>query len=199
MANYGYGYPDPPGLESPEQPGFPIAPNPEPPRTRSRRRTKWLIGTAIAVVLFAGVPAGMAVVNHHTRPTASSAPTTPKDTALQQWWAGAQKDFTDMRSASEDIDQAFSRFGPGTLATACQHVHDAAEIRMQSHLPSPNPELTAELRAAVEDFHSAAHLCLAVAAGSPANYDGEFLSLMAQANRHMRAAQDIINKILTNA
>jgi roadblock/LC7 domain-containing protein len=88
--------------------------------------------------------------------------------------------------------------GPGALAAACQHVHDAAEVRLQSHLPSPNAELTAELHAAIEDFHSAAHMCLAVAAGSPVNYDGEFLSSMTEANRHMSAAQDMINNLLVS-
>jgi hypothetical protein len=42
------------------------------------------------------------------------------------------------------------------------------------------------------------YLCLMTVAGSAANYDGEFLSLMAQANKHMRAAQDVIDQILTN-
>jgi hypothetical protein len=69
---------------------------------------------------------------------------------------------------------------------------------MQSHLPSPNSEVTAELHGAVEDFHSAAHMCLAVAAGSPVNYDAEFFSSMRQANMHMRAAQKLINQLLTN-
>jgi hypothetical protein len=35
-------------------------------------------------------------------------------------------------------------------------------------------------------------------AGSPAHYDDEFLSLMAQANKHMRAAQDIIDQTLAS-
>ena len=60
-----------------------------------------------------------------------------------------------MRNASDDVDQAFSRFRPGALAAACQHVHDAAEVEMQSHLPSPNRKLTAELNAAIKDFHFA--------------------------------------------
>jgi len=69
---------------------------------------------------------------------------------------------------------------------------------MQSHLPSPDQKLTAELNAAIKDFHFAGHLCLAAVAGSPADYDGEFLSLMAQGNKHMRAAHDIIDQRLTN-
>ena len=192
---YSYEYPNPPDRGPFGESGVPIDPGLEPPMVESRRRAKWFIGGAVAALLFAGTAAGVAVMNH-THHTVSSAPTTPGTTAPQQWWAGAEKDFTDMQNASQEVDQAFSQFKPGALAAACQHVHDAAEVGMESHLPSPNPELTAELHAAVEDFHSAAHLCLAVVAGSHADYDGEFLSSMAQGNKHMRAAQDIINRML---
>lgn len=195
--NYVCEYPSEPGREPQWESGVPIASGPEPPITESGRRVKWFIGGAVTALLFAGIGAGVAVMNH-TQHTVSSAPTTHSTTALQRWWAGAEKDFTDMQNASHDVDDAFSHFKPGALGAACQRVHDAAEVRMQSHLPSPNPELTAELHAAVEDFHSAAHLCLAVVAGSQAEYDGEFLSGMAQANKHMRAAQDIINRTLAD-
>lgn len=197
MVTYHYGPPNPPEPESFKDPGVPTPPASMPSRTASRRRAKWFIGTAIAVLLFGGAAASI-VASKHTQHTGSTGPTVLRTRALQQWWAGAQPDFADMQNASKDVDQAFSHFRPGGLVAACEHVHDAAEVRMQSHLPSPNPELTAELHAAVEDFHSAAHLCLAVAAGSSANYDGEFFSSMREANRHMRAAQDIINRMLTN-
>jgi hypothetical protein len=103
-----------------------------------------------------------------------------------------------MRDASDDVDQPLSHFRPGALAAACQHMNDAAEVKMQSHLHSPDQKLTAELNAAIKDFHFAAHLCLAAVAGSPANCDGEFLSLMAQGNKHMQTAQGIIDQRLTN-
>jgi hypothetical protein len=41
-----------------------------------------------------------------------------------------------------------------------------------------------------------AHMCRTVAGGSSGLYDGEFLSSLAEANRHMQAAQDLINKML---
>lgn len=132
-------------------------PGSEPSATGPRRRAKRFIGGALAIVLFAGGAAGIAVANHR-RQSDSGRTATSSVTALQQWWAGAEKDFTDMRNASEDVDQAFSRFKPGALAAACQHVHDAAEVRMQSHVPSPDRKLTAELNAAIEDFRFAAHL-----------------------------------------
>jgi hypothetical protein len=195
--NHAYEYPWPPNREPSWECSTPCESGPEQPIAESRRRAKWFISGAIATLLFAGIGAGVAVMNHAEH-TVSSAPTTRSTTPLQQWWAQAENDFTDLQNASHDVDEAFSHFKPGALAAACQRVHDAAEVGMQSYLPSPNPELTAELHSAVEDFHSAAHLCLAVTAGSRADYDGEFVSSMAQANRHMRAAQHIINRALAD-
>jgi hypothetical protein len=191
---YADDYPSPADRKSARQAVVPIAPE---STTGSRRQAKWFIGGALIFVLFAGGSEGAAVANH-MRQIGSAGSATSRVTALQQWWTGAEQDFTDMRNASDDVDQAFSRFRPGALATACQHVHDAAEVKLQSHLPSPNRKLTAELRAAIEGFNFASHLCLAAVAGSPAHYDDEFLSLMAQANKHMRAAQDIIDQTFAN-
>lgn len=194
MTIYADEYPRPPDRESARQGGVPIAPGSP---TGPRRRAKWFIGGPLVLALFAGGMAGIAVANHR-RPIDSARPATSSATALHQWWAGADNAFTDMRDASDDVDQALSHFRPGALAAACQHMNDAAEVKMQSHLPSPDRKLTAELNAAIKDFHFAAHLCLAAVAGSPANYDGEFLSLMAQGNKHMQAAQGIIDQRLTN-
>jgi hypothetical protein len=188
-------YPNPSNGKSPGQDGVPLVPGSEQSITGSRRRAKWFIGGALVIALFAG---GAAAIANHPRQIGSAGPATSSATALQRWWAGAGKDFTDMRDASDDVDQALGHFRPGALAAACQHVNDAAEVKMQSHLPSPDQKLTAELNAAIGNFHFAAHLCLTAVAGPPANYDGEFLSLMAQANKHMQAAQRIIDQRLTN-
>jgi hypothetical protein len=195
MVTYADKNANPSDRESTGQGGVPIAPGSEPSITGSRRRAKWFIGGVLAIALFACGAAGIAVANH-TRHIGSAGSATSSVKALQRWWAGAETDFTDMRNASEDVDQAFSR--PGALAAACQHVHDAAEVKMQSRLPSPNRKLTAELDGAIKNFGFAAHLCLTGVAGSPGNYDGEFLSVMAQGNKHMRTAQDIIDQILIN-
>lgn len=147
---------------------------------------------------FAGAVAGM-VATRGEQHTGSSAPTTSATsniTALQQWWSSAHDDFVDVKDASQEVQLALDVIRPGALAAACEHVHDAAEVGLKSHLPSPNRELTAELDAAIEDFHSAAHMCLAVVAGSSVNYDSEFLSSIGEANRHMNAAQAIIDKAL---
>ena len=196
MVTHADGHSNPPDRELNEA-VVPIAHQPEMSATGSRRQAKWFIGGALVVVLFAGGSEGAAVANHMQQ-ISSAGSATSTVTALQQWWARAKQDFTDMRNASDDIDRALSRFRPGALGMACQHVREAAEVKLRSHLPSPDRKLTAELNAAIGDFNFASHLCLTAVAGSPANYDGEFLSLMAQANKHMRAAQDIIDQMLAS-
>jgi hypothetical protein len=153
---------------------------------------------AIAVLSIAGGAATVVATTDtpHTAPSAPTTSATPDISALQQWWSAARDDFIDVKDASQQVQQALDVIRPGALGAACQRVHDAAEVRLKSRLPSPNSDLTAELAAAIEDFHAAAHMCLAVVAGSPVDYDGEFLSSMAQGNRHMTAAQNIIDKAL---
>jgi hypothetical protein len=174
-----------------------MEPGSEPSATGPRRRAKWFIGGALAIALFAGGTAGIALANYRWQHD-SGHTATSSGTALKQWWAGAEKDFIDVRNASDDVEKAFSGFRPGALAAACQHVDDATGVKMQDHLPSPDAKLTAELHAAIKNFRFAAHLCLTGVARSPTDYDDEFLSSMAQANTHMRAAEDIIDQMLIN-
>lgn len=188
-----YGYPSPPDRDFPDQGDGPVVFQAGP---RSRRSVVVLTAVCTALVMCC-VAAGFIVMSR-TEHHAASHPTPSETSALQQWWAGAQVDYAKLRTASDEVDKAFSTFKPGALEQSCQRVHDAAEVAMLAHLPSPDAELTAELRAAIEDFHYASHLCLAVARGSPTNYDGEFFSSMSEGNKHMRAAQDLINKLLAD-
>lgn len=54
--------------------------------------------------------------------------------------------------------------------------------------------MTSELQAAAEDAHEAAHMCLAAAAGTVNSYVGEFAADLDQAQKHLTAAEDLIEK-----
>ena len=77
-------------------------------------------------------------------------------------------------------------------------MEDAAGVDLPAHLPTPDPDLTSELAAATADAHAAAHMCLSAAAGSVNNYHGEFAADVDQADKHLTAAQELINKALTH-
>lgn len=166
-------------------------------RTTSWYRRRWVVAT-LGVTLLLLIAGGSAAVVTTNRPqhVTSSAPTVSKWTAIQQWWSGAGDDFKATRDAADDVQHAIDYLDPVGLDAACQRLHDNAEVKLKAHSPTPEPDLTAELNAAIEDYHTAAHMCLSVAAGSPNNYVGEFKSYLDQGNIHMKAAQDIINRTL---
>ncbi|MGD9516133.1 MULTISPECIES: hypothetical protein [Mycolicibacterium] len=117
---------------------------------------------------------------------------------LAEWWSTAQPHVTDLQKALDDSLEALrSMDGPG-LGAACQRMHDSAGVDLAAHLPAPDRDLTAELEAAAQDAHDAAHMCLAVLELTPNNYDAEFVSDIDQADRHLKAAVAIIDRSLTN-
>lgn len=159
-------------------------------------RRKWFVAT-VGVTLFLLIAGGSAaVIANRPQHVTSSVPTVGKWTVIAHWWSEAGEDFKATRDASDDVQHAIDYLDPFGLEAACQRLHDDAEVKLKAHSPTPEPDLTAELNAAIEDYHTASHMCLAVAAGSANSYVGEFKSYLDQGDIHMKAAQDIINQTL---
>jgi len=191
------GHANPPHWEFCGECGAPIDEVTEEMESRAWYRTKWaIVGASILAVLVISAAAVALTVSRRGEQTSSSAPTSAGTVAIQEWWSAAREPFTELRNALDDAQRAVDRLDPTGLEAACQTMHDAGEVKLQSHLPTADPDLTSELRAAIDDAHSAAHLCLSVAAGSMENYDGEFIANVDQADKHMKAAQDLINESL---
>ena len=88
--------------------------------------------------------------------------------------------------------------------TVCQKIEETSSAKLVAHLPSPDPNLTAEVRAAADDAHSGAHVGLSllqqgiyILPYDQERSSNEMWSFFEQATAHMRAAQDIINRNLT--
>jgi hypothetical protein len=183
--------------------GAPISPGPaaatEPPATRPWYGKMWVI--VAATVLALGGIAGGAVAVEATigKQAVSPAPTMSTATAIKQWWwSGAQQYFTDLQTALNDAKRAAKNNDINAVDNACQRIHDISEDKLKAHLPTPDPELTSELQGMIEDFHSAAHLCMAGAAGSFIQA-GDLMSYLDEAERQMKAAQDMVNNYLDQA
>jgi hypothetical protein len=187
------GHANPPHWEFCGECGTPIDEVAEELESRAWYRTKWaIVGAGVLAVLVVSAVAVAVTVN-----PGGEQPNSTGTVAIQEWWSEAHEPFTELRNALDDAQRALARLDPTGFEAACRTMHDAGEVELQAHLPTPNPDLTSELRAAIEDSHSAAHLCLSAAAGSIENYDGEFIANVDQAERHMKAAQDLINGTLT--
>ena len=147
--------------------------------------------TAAAAILLAGV---YVLNSHRTGPESAQAPPSDAD-SIQQWWAAGPGEhvaelheaFDGVKERAEELDEAGAR-------NECERMHDAAAVDLQAHLPSPDAELTSELNAAIADTHTAAHMCMSALAGSPNSYVAEFLTYLDQADRHLRSAENIVDK-----
>lgn len=169
------------------------------PEPEGRRR--WLHSTsrrAPVVAAIVAVAVGLAVLIVVVDATRSADVVVGSEqAAVRQWWSTAQPAITDLQEALYDSESSLRRMNPSALASACQRMHDGAAVDVPAQLPSPDRDLTAELIAAAEDAHTAAHMCLAVIARSPNNYEGEFTANLDQAEKQMRAAMTLVNRILT--
>jgi hypothetical protein len=171
-----------------------------PAQKRSLSERKWwvVISASVAAAVILATVLGV-VVTQRAEPETSSATTTAESTAMQQWWSAAHEHFDELQGAVDNTREALERRDEPVLQKSCQGMHDAGAVDLRAHLPAPNPDLTAELDAAINDAHEAAHMCLAAVSGSLNNYAGEFVTNLDQAEKHLKAALGIVNKSLLKA
>jgi hypothetical protein len=181
-------------MSYPEHPSGPVS---APPKSSKK---KWIIALAsgAAVLLIAGGATTAVLFAQNKSATSSRPTTTSPQEALKNWWTGTSADFNDLQNAIDDAKRAVDRAqgaGGGNPEDACLRMHDLAENKLQSHLPSPDPLLTADIAGAITDVHVAAHGCLA-AQQTPPDYEqaGEFYDRINMAQRQLKAAQDIVNR-----
>lgn len=185
------GHPNPKGQQLCEECDALIVP-PSNPATPWYRRWWFAASCGAAVALLISATVAVLVIQHNRAEVAS--PVT-KQAAVQQWWeSGADKHVAALQDALESAQRSLQQFDKLGVERACQRIHDSAVVDLQAHVPSPDPDLTAELDAAIQDAHTTAHACLSGISGSPNNYDVEFTTNLDQALKHLKAATDIVDK-----
>jgi hypothetical protein len=166
-----------------------------PTQERSVSGRAWravIVTSIIAAVALAAVL--VAIVTHRTGPETSSTPTTTADAAMTQWWSTAQEHFDALQNAVDDTRKGLANQDEAVLRKSCQDMHDTGAVDLRAHLPAPDPDVTAEIDAAINDAHDASHMCLAAISGSLNNYAGEFDADLEQADKHLQAALAMINR-----
>jgi hypothetical protein len=167
-------------------------------RSWSGRGLRIIASTGVvAAVLLAGVLA--VIITNRSEPETARPPTSVDAAAMQQWWSAAHEHFDELQGAVSDTQAALEHHDDSAFEPSCQKMHDAGVVGLRAHLPAPDPDLTAELDAAINDAHEAAHMCLSAISQSQNNYAGEFVSNLDQAEKHLKAALDIVNTRLFEA
>ena len=160
------------------------------------RRRRVAVVACVAVTLFLVIAGGVGfVVSKDVDRDVSVPPEDAGRAAIREWWSTTSEHFDDVKDAVAIVNRAVEKqLDPDMIEDTCQQMHDAAQVDLQAHLPSPDADLTAELAAAIQDIHTASHMCLSVTAGSMNSYGGEFATNVQQGEKHLDAALAIINK-----
>lgn len=191
------GHPNPAHWEFCGQCGAPIDEPAEELESQRWSRTEWAIaGAGVLAVMVIAVAAVALLVTRDSGQTGSSTPTPVGAAEIRDWWATAHEPFTELQESLNDLRRAVDSVDESAVVDACQQLHDTADVELQSLLPTPDPALTSEIRAATTDAHTGAHMCLAAVGGSVNSYVGEFMSNLDQADRHMKAAEEIVDEAL---
>ncbi|WP_230981586.1 hypothetical protein [Mycobacterium malmoense] len=130
--------------------------------TRARLGTAFAATCVALAVPMLGACAGNTGTVATKTVTATAAPTTTSTTsqrdALAAWHDATLVPAQEVHDGLSKISTAADAGDLTTMGIACQEVHDAV-AEFQQHLPSPDPELNAQLQKALSDYNAAASIC----------------------------------------
>lgn len=138
-------------------------------------RKPWagILAGLVAVLLIIGV-----------RPRAGAA------TPVEEWWSMAITQFQAMGPPLGALGRATQAHDlPGARA-ACQQLHDA-NAALQGSMPTPEPDLTAEVQAMIDDIDAGSRTCMS---GTETSDINKTVSYLQQAAAHYNAAKGILAK-----
>jgi hypothetical protein len=110
---------------------------------------------------------------------------------LPTWLTQAIVPVSDIHKAEFDVIRGPTAGGPPKLAEACKEL-GTANAGLQKLMPTPNPELSAEVQQAIDGFETAVEFCpTAVKELNPDNFEALWNDLTA-AEQHLASADAII-------
>jgi hypothetical protein len=126
--------------------------------------------------------------------TATVTPTPPPmSVQLRTWDSGIESHFQQLADAGASMAAAAKHQNIVGIGASCQQLHDAA-ANMQQHMPSPDPELTHELQAAISDYDAGTHFCMAGTKSYDMEELNQMITFLTSANDHMDTAVTVLHR-----
>jgi hypothetical protein len=134
------------------------------------------------------------------RSTAASPPTSAtlsvpplsRAEAIREWEGIAREHFKESATALAQVSEASAAEDEAGLRAGCQRLHDTNAIGLQEDLPTPDPQLTAEVQRMIDDMNVATHACLRFALGRDPIDAGNYQEYLARAVEHLQRAKAIL-------
>jgi hypothetical protein len=185
----------------------PPPPTPPPPPQRSSGvKATVICGSILALTAFAGV---MATTGSASTPTAATATTTTASssttttmpmtttTSLSQamgaWGQRAMPALKDLTGDMTDAGEAADDADLAGLRSACSSM--TSHIRaVRYHLPTPDPDMTAEVTAALDDFDISASSCISFLRTFNSSDGQRTVTYLESGSRHFKNATNLLDK-----
>jgi hypothetical protein len=140
-------------------------------------------------------PSTAASITASTTPQRTTPPSTPPSSraeAIREWEGIAREHFKESATALEQVSQASAAEDEAGLRAGCQRLHDTNAIGLQEDLPTPDPQLTAEVQRMIDDMNVATHACLRFALGRDPTDADNYQEYLARAVEHLQRAKAIL-------
>jgi len=121
----------------------------------------------------------------------TTTPTTSQQDAIRAWHNATLVPAQEVRDAADEISTAAEAFDLTAMGIHCQEERDAVD-QFQQHMPSPDPDLTAQLRKALSDYGAAAAICTTAVENRNIDDFAQGATLLDQANTYMDNAVKIL-------
>ena len=110
----------------------------------------------LAKQVVAAIAIGLAAVGCSALNRSTPTPP-PMSVQVHTWYSNTKPRFEEMVDAGNALAQNEDL---AAVNSSCRQLHDAA-AHMQERMPTPDPELTQALQAAISDYDAGTHFCMA--------------------------------------
>lgn len=122
-------------------------------------------------------------------------PPTPMNVSVGNWLRTTKDHLDAIVQATHTISNDADAGNISGVSAACQKFHDGVE-GLQGHMPTPDPQLTTALQAALSDYDAGTHFCIAGTQDYDLNEVQHSTTFIQSANNYMEQATAIIERDL---
>lgn len=137
-----------------------------------------------------------APVSVTSAPAASAAPGAAQQSmaaAVRGWQDRAGDPFKLSAHALQQVSEGSDSGDEAAVRSGCQQLHDANAVQLQRLLPTPDPELTAELQRMIDDMNVATHACVRFVIARQPGDSATYQDYLTRAMDHLHQAKVILD------
>jgi hypothetical protein len=113
--------------------------------------------------------------------------------AMREWEVAAGDHFKESARALQRVSEASGAGDEAGVRTGCETLHDTNALGLQQHLPTPDPDLTAQLQKMIDDMNTATHACLRFILARQPQDASNYQDYLARAVDHLQSAKAILD------